>query len=86
MKQVTSLVLANEVIAKLVSMIEYEYEFAKFAHYEYAPRRVNFNNENEQLEYLLWSGGQLEVMTRIKDKIDEIFDGVFIDIINELIK
>lgn len=83
MKQITSLGLANEVIAKLVNLIEYEYGFAKFAHHEYALNRANFDDENERQQYLLWSGGQLEAMGRIKSKTDEIFENTFNTIVKE---
>jgi hypothetical protein len=82
MKRITSLDLANEVIAKLVSMIEYEYEFAKFNRYEHAVKCANFDDENEQRDYLLWSCGRLEAMNKVKEKTDEIF----IDVINDMIK
>lgn len=81
MKQITSLELANEVIVKLVNMIEYEYDFAMFNRYEHAVKRANFNDENEQRDYLLWSCGRLEGMTKIKKKTDEIFENVFNDLI-----
>lgn len=77
MKQITSLGLANEVIAKLVTMIEYEYGFAKYARHEYARNCANFDDEKEQQQYLLWSGGQLEAMERVKAKTDEIFEDIF---------
>ena len=76
MKQITSLELANEVIAKLVDMIEYEYEFAKFNRYEHARKCANFNDENEQRDYLLWSCGRLECMMKIKKETDEILANV----------
>lgn len=82
MKQITSLELANEVISKLVDMIEYEYDFAKFNRYEHAVKRANFNDENEQRDYLLWSCGRLEGMTKIKENADELLTHV----INDLIK
>lgn len=82
MKQITSLDLANEVIAKLVSMIEYEYEFAKFNRYEHAVKCANFDDKNEQRDYLLWSCGRLEAMNKVKEKTDEII----LDTINNIIK
>ena len=77
MKQITSLGLANEVIAKLVNLIEYEYGFAQYAHHEHARNCANFDDENERQQYLLWSGGQLEAMRRVKAKTDEIFEDIF---------
>lgn len=77
MKQITSLGLANEVIAKLVNLIEYEHRFTKYTHHEYARNCVNFDDEDERQKYLLWSGGQLEAMERVKTKTDEIFDDIF---------
>lgn len=77
MKQITSLGLANEVIAKLVNLIEYEYGFTKYAHHEYARNCANFDDEDERQKYLLWSGGQLEAMERVKTKTDEIFEDIF---------
>ena len=82
MKQITSLGLANEVIAKLVNLIEYEYGFAKYAHHVYARNCANFDDENERQQYLLWSGGQAEAMERVKTKTDEIFEDIF----NNMIK
>ena len=82
MYQITSLELANEVINKLVSMIEYEYEFAKFNRHEYATKRANFNDEDRQRDYLLWSGGRLEAMTKINEKTEKIFE----DVVDQLMK
>ena len=82
MEQITSLEIANEVVAKLVNLIDYEYEFAKFNRHEYAPNRANFEDEYRQRDYLLWSGGRLEAMTRVKEKSDEIFE----DVIKQLLK
>jgi hypothetical protein len=84
MEQITSLKLANEVIAKLVSMIEYEYKLADFAHNEYARDSANFDDTKEQRDYLLWSGGQFEVMTRVNKKTDEIFECIIDQLIEGL--
>ena len=86
MKQVTSLALANEIIAKLVSMIESEYDFAEFARYEYARNCANFNDENEQRDYILWSCGRLETMTKLKANADKIFDEAFVTIVNNVME
>ena len=82
MKQITTLALANEVIAKLSSVIEYEYDFAKFNRYEYALDRTKFDDENEQHDYLLWSYGRLAAMEKVKEKTDKIFE----DAINDLMR
>lgn len=85
MKKVTSLELANKIIIELVSMIEYEYGYAEYAHQEYARDRANFDkydDKDRQYNYLLWSGGQLEAMTNLKAKMDDLFEEVFQTVVN----
>lgn len=62
----------NEVIAKIVELIEYEYDFATYAHDKYAMDDKKFESEDVQNQYRLWSGGGLQATMSIREQVKRI--------------
>lgn len=75
MYKFTSLELANTALNEIISLIDYEYRFANYAHHEYARDTSRFDDEEERQQYLLWSGGQLEEMGHVRNKMRDILYG-----------
>ena len=75
MYKFTSLELANTALNEIISLIDYEYGFVNYAHHEHARDTSRFDVEEERQQYLLWSGGQLEEMGRVRNKMRDILYG-----------
>ena len=72
MYKFTSLELANTAFNEIISLIDYEYSFANYAHHEYARDTSKFENEEDRKRYLLWTDGILEEVDRVRNNIFDI--------------
>lgn len=64
----------NEVIDKIVDLINYEYDAADYARNCYAEDGSNFDSKDLQRDYMIWSGGRLKAMGEIREGIKTILE------------